>query len=153
MTGRAGRQGRPGEPVRDPPRRGRPERPLHRSAGLPWSRVGLAVLLAAGFAWTLPARVAAALRGPAGPVDPAIHRVDLDDATEAELRLLPGVGVTLARRILDERDRGGPFVTPENLARRVRGVGPVRVRSWREEGLLPGDTPPPPAPAAGEGDR
>jgi len=72
--------------------------------------------------------------GPGDPSpDPAllVHRVDLDRAGEAELRLLPGVGPRLAERILAERSAGGPFASPEDLARRVDGVGPDRVRRWK----------------------
>ena len=95
----------------------------------------LALLLAGGLA--LCGR-AAFLRGAgaepaAGDFDPAaaIHRVDLATAGDAELRLLPGVGPRLAERILEERAAGGPFASPADVARRVPGVGPVRLRWWK----------------------
>ena len=50
-------------------------------------------------------------------------RIDINRARAADLELLPGVGPTLARRILEQRDTGGPFTAPEDLLR-VRGVGP-----------------------------
>ena len=53
---------------------------------------------------------------PAGPVD-----VDLADS--AALDALPGVGPALARRIVEERARGGAFGSAAGLER-VRGVGP-----------------------------
>ncbi len=65
--------------------------------------------------------------GPAVPV----HRVDLRTAGVDELRLLPGVGPRLAERIAAERAARGPFASPEDVDRRVPGIGPARVRSWR----------------------
>ncbi len=51
--------------------------------------------------------------------------LDLNRAGEAELLRLEGIGPVLARRILAERARGGPFPGPAELGRRVRGVGPA----------------------------
>lgn len=50
-------------------------------------------------------------------------QVDVNSAGVAELRLLPGVGETLARRIIDSRQNDGPYLSPNDL-RRVRGIGP-----------------------------
>jgi competence ComEA-like helix-hairpin-helix protein len=49
-------------------------------------------------------------------------RVDLDIATEPEIEALHGVGPSLARRIVADRDSFGPFGSLDGL-RRVRGVG------------------------------
>jgi competence ComEA-like helix-hairpin-helix protein len=49
-------------------------------------------------------------------------RMDVNAATAEELELLPGVGPSLARRLVEAREAGGPFRRPEDLAR-VRGVG------------------------------
>ncbi|MCK6482103.1 MAG: helix-hairpin-helix domain-containing protein [Planctomycetes bacterium] len=93
-------------------------------------------LLAASVAWcagqALDRRAAIAAAPP--PPDPyaVAHRVDLSRAGEAELRLLPGVGPALAARIAGERERGGGFASLEDVARRVPGVGPARVRWWRD---------------------
>ncbi|MFZ9889613.1 MAG: ComEA family DNA-binding protein [Myxococcota bacterium] len=51
-------------------------------------------------------------------------KVSLVSATERELVAIPGVGPSLARRILDERRRSGGFQQLGEL-RRVRGIGPV----------------------------
>jgi competence ComEA-like helix-hairpin-helix protein len=55
------------------------------------------------------------------PKPPA--KVDLDVASEAEIEALRGVGPSLARRIVAERDSFGPFGSIDGL-RRVKGVGP-----------------------------
>lgn len=55
------------------------------------------------------------------------ERIDVNIATAAELERLPRVGPALAQRIIDHRQRHGPFQTPEDL-RHVRGIGPSTVR-------------------------
>ena len=40
-----------------------------------------------------------------------------------ELTQLPGIGETLARRIVESRRQAGPFADHEDI-RRVRGIGP-----------------------------
>lgn len=52
-------------------------------------------------------------------------RLDLNAADAQALRTLPGVGASLARRILSYRETHGPFRSAEDL-RRVPGVGPSR---------------------------
>jgi competence protein ComEA len=48
--------------------------------------------------------------------------IDINQAEWPELSLLPGIGETLARRIVEHRKAYGPFQRPEDL-RRVRGIG------------------------------
>jgi competence protein ComEA len=61
--------------------------------------------------------------------------VDINAADWPELAELPGVGETLARRIVELRRVQGPFVDHEDL-RRVRGIGPVTLERMRPY-LLP----------------
>ena len=49
--------------------------------------------------------------------------VDLDRATAGDLVRLPGVGPALAKRIVAERARNGPYGGPACLDARVPGVG------------------------------
>lgn len=63
------------------------------------------------------------LRMAPGQIETLGLPVALNRASAKELRLLPGVGRTLARRILRARRRLGPFRRPEDLYR-VQGVGP-----------------------------
>lgn len=51
------------------------------------------------------------------------YRIDVNAATYIELLHLPGIGPSLARRILDDRDANGPYQSIDDLAR-VKGVGP-----------------------------
>ncbi len=62
------------------------------------------------------------------PVSP----IDLNTADRAELVQLPGIGQTLAQRVVEDRDRNGPFRNVNEL-RRVAGIGPStleRLRPW-----------------------
>lgn len=67
-------------------------------------------------------------------------KLDLNTATQVELMQLPGVGETLARRIIADREENGPFSSADDL-KRVKGIGPklterirpyVRVRNQEE---------------------
>ena len=54
-------------------------------------------------------------------------KLDLDVATAAQIDSLPGVTPTIARRIVADRMRRGPFLNSDGL-RRVSGVGPVFIQ-------------------------
>lgn len=62
-------------------------------------------------------------------------RVDINRAAWPELTLLPGVGETLARRIVANREQAGPFLDHADL-RRVPGIGPKTLEAIRPY-LLP----------------
>ena len=51
------------------------------------------------------------------------NRLDLDVATAAQIDSLPGITPALARRIVEDRMRRGPFLSMDGL-RRVYGFGP-----------------------------
>jgi competence protein ComEA len=69
------------------------------------------------------------------------ERIDIDRAPAQELQRLPGVGPGLARRIVEERNRGGPFGDTAAL-RRVEGIGPAKLRRMAPN--LAFSAPPPP---------
>jgi len=48
--------------------------------------------------------------------------VDVNTASESDLERLPGVGPSLARRIIEYRQANGPFTTPDDL-QNVSGIG------------------------------
>jgi competence protein ComEA len=83
---------------------------------------------------------ATVLKGP-----PSEYRIDLNQAGEAELALLPGIGEVKAARIVAYRKEHGPFRSAEDLLA-VEGVSPsllsrllpyVRVRSGTRQGEAP----------------
>lgn len=65
---------------------------------------------------------------PRPPPDAPLPLLDLNTASEADLERLPGIGPRLARRIVEERERAGPFRAPRELLR-VRGLGPRLVEA------------------------
>jgi competence protein ComEA len=71
--------------------------------------VAMAVVLAAG-----PALAA----GKPAPTE----KVNLNTATVEQLTALPGVGPTLAARIVEHREKAGQFSSPEELMN-VKGIG------------------------------
>jgi competence protein ComEA len=72
----------------------------------------------------------------------ARFEIDINAADWPELMLLPGVGETLAHRILESRRTRGPFLNNDDL-RRVRGIGPKtfeHIRPYLRP--MPGEKPP-----------
>jgi len=57
--------------------------------------------------------------------------VNVNTADEQELDTLPGVGPSLAARILEYRKKNGPFSSVEDLDN-VEGIGPSRVDSLKD---------------------
>ncbi len=51
--------------------------------------------------------------------------LDVNTASESDLTQLPGVGPSLARRIVEYRQANGPFQTPDDL-QNVSGIGPSK---------------------------
>jgi len=71
--------------------------------------VAMAVFLAAGPA-------------PAAAKSAPTEKVNLNTATVEQLTALPGVGPTLAARIVEHREKAGPFGAPQELMN-VKGIG------------------------------
>ena len=66
------------------------------------------------------------------PRTPVGFRLDLNSANWVELSQLDGIGPTLARRIVSDREQNGGFARVEDL-RRVHGIGPRtvdRLKPW-----------------------
>ena len=68
-----------------------------------------------------------AAKGRGRKSDPPLTPVDVDRASAAELEALPRIGPALATRIIEERERDGPFGSLEGL-QRVRGIGPAMAK-------------------------
>jgi competence protein ComEA len=70
------------------------------------------------------------VRAPGVPAPPSGGPLDLNRADLEILQRIPGVGPTLARRIVDSRTRDGPFRSAADLER-VSGIGPATAaRIW-----------------------
>ena len=66
---------------------------------------------------------AAAEAEDAGTADGAVARqIDINKATAVELTAIPGVGNAIAQRIVEFRDKQGPFRRVEDLLK-VKGIG------------------------------
>jgi competence protein ComEA len=76
------------------------------------ARLNLALRLRDGQQLVVPAAAAPAAPGPARPSG---GRVNLNNASQAELESLPGIGPVTARKILDHRQAKGPFQSPQEL--------------------------------------
>jgi competence protein ComEA len=65
------------------------------------------------------------------PAQTASFQVDINAAQWPELVQLPGIGPTLAQRIVEARQTDGPFLDHNDLRRRVRGIGPKTLEKLR----------------------
>ena len=63
-------------------------------------------------------------------IDEPLAPIDLNSATGAELRQLPGVGPVMAKKIIDYRLKNGYFQTIDDMLN-IDGVGPKSVERWR----------------------
>jgi competence ComEA-like helix-hairpin-helix protein len=59
------------------------------------------------------------------------RRININSAPASELETLPGIGKALAARIVEHRDKYGPFRRPEHLII-VRGISDRHFRALRE---------------------
>jgi competence protein ComEA len=58
-------------------------------------------------------------------------RININTASANELETLPGIGQSLAARIIEHREKIGPFRRPEHLII-VRGISDKRFRALRD---------------------
>ncbi len=56
----------------------------------------------------------------------AIDKIDINQADQAELTKLPGIGTSTAAKIAAYRDANGPFKSMEELLN-VKGIGPDKL--------------------------
>ncbi len=64
-------------------------------------------------------------------VSVTISKVNVNTADAAELDAIPGVGPSLAKKIVSDRDANGPFKNIDELAR-VSGIGDKKLEGMRE---------------------
>ncbi len=111
--------------------RASPTRPSGSGASTPRIRRGPAAPPAppAPAGAVQPSRPRATAAPPAPVADP--RPLDLNHASAGEISRLPGVGPSLARRIVEERDRRGRFESADSL-RGILGMGPKKLAALRE---------------------
>jgi competence protein ComEA len=61
--------------------------------------------------------------------------INPNQASAAELESIRGIGPSMSARIVAERQKNGPFKSPQDFARRVPGVGPKKLKAFQEAGL------------------
>lgn len=61
--------------------------------------------------------------------------LDLSTANAQELQQIKGIGPRTAELILEERQRGGPFDSLQDLADRVKGIGAKKIITMEQSGL------------------
>lgn len=57
--------------------------------------------------------------------------ININTASAPELDLLPGIGPSLAQKIIEHREAYGPFTSIDDLIN-VSGIGPVKLEDLRE---------------------
>jgi competence protein ComEA len=93
--------------------------------------VNLAAPVVDGSQVLLPSRASPGAPAAAGTGSAPLAKVSLASATIEQLEALPGIGPVTAQRIVDHRDRHGPFRSVDDLDA-VSGIGPARVEQLRE---------------------
>ncbi|HEU4622767.1 MAG TPA: DUF655 domain-containing protein [Burkholderiaceae bacterium] len=61
--------------------------------------------------------------------------VDLNHASRSDIERMPGVGVTSAERILQERERAGPFASWDDFQQRVPGFRDRKIEALKKFGV------------------
>jgi competence protein ComEA len=75
---------------------------------------------------TEPPPAASPLPGAPAKSPSLTHRININSAPQAELELLPSVGPSLAKAIIDYRTLHGPFKAISDLDK-VKGIGPKKL--------------------------
>lgn len=88
-----------------------------------------------GGAMLKPAPLAGAVALAAALMPRPAAAIDLNVATVQQLQEIKGIGPKTATMIVEERERGGNFVSISDLSDRVRGIGPKKAASLEAAGL------------------
>jgi competence protein ComEA len=67
-----------------------------------------------------------------------VQAIDINLATQEQLRSVRGIGPKTAQIIIDERSRGGRFESFEDLSDRVKGIGPKKAAALQAAGVTLG---------------
>lgn len=91
-----------------------------------WSMMATALLMAISFAMS-PSGAASA----ESATKEKAAVVDLNTAAPADLESLPGIGPSLAKRIVEYREKNGPFASVDDLLK-VQGIGEKSLARFRD---------------------
>lgn len=119
--------------------------PVHTTQTRDWSRTPAAMVSASilgivsisGVLWSMQSKPIESTDSIVEHLDPndvppARLQLDLNSATIDQLNLLPNIGPTLAKRIIEYRDQNGPYESLKDLDN-VKGIGPKtidRIEEW-----------------------
>ena len=98
----------------------------------PWRRPRGLSRVMGGSIWRLLAAAGMALAAATASA------VDVNNATAQQLESVSGIGPSTARTIVQERERAGAFESLDDLAERVRGIGPKKAKALQAAGLTVG---------------
>lgn len=93
------------------------------------SRTARRLALAAAVAVALPATAAPILH--AAESKPQAALVDINTAGVEELMTVPGIGQVIAQRIVEYRDKNGPYASVDDLLK-IQGIGEKSLARIRE---------------------
>ena len=82
-------------------------------------------------------RILAAAMSFLSAIGVACAAVDANTASQSELESISGIGPATSARIIEERGRQ-PFRDPQDLMRRVKGIGEAKIRKMVAAGLAVG---------------
>jgi competence protein ComEA len=95
-------------------------------------RLLASLALAVAFAAQPAAQAAQKAATPRNDAKPAVATINLNTATAAELEKLPGIGQKVAARIVEYRQKNGPFKKVEELMN-VQGIGEKSFLQFRSQ--------------------
>jgi competence protein ComEA len=95
-------------------------------------RLLASLALAVAFAAQPAAQAAQKAAAPRNDAKPAVATINLNTATAAELEKLPGIGQKVAARIVEYRQKNGPFKKVEELMN-VQGIGEKSFLQFRSQ--------------------
>lgn len=64
-------------------------------------------------------------------ISPNSNKININYASEKELEDLPGIGPSLAKRIVEYREQNGPFKSLEDLEK-VKGIGQKKIEQIKD---------------------
>lgn len=68
-------------------------------------------------------------------ISPQIFAESINVVSQEVLQNIKGVGASKAKKIIDERQRGGNFQNPSDLRQRVKGVGEKTISKLGQAGI------------------